>query len=157
MARKVAQVRTQISATKKGFTLVELLAVLAIISFAVAAFGLNGRTGTDTAKFRAILVSTSAAITDTRIRAMQGFAEEVFLIDTKSRVIGTEKRRIELPEGVELKATVAQSERLNNGNVGIRFFPEGTSTGGTLAFTHRGKTFEIRVNWLTGNVAIQPI
>jgi general secretion pathway protein H len=157
MARKVARVRTLTSATEKGFTLVELLAVLAIISLAVAAFTLNGRSGTDTAKFRALLVNTAAAITDTRIRAMKGAVEEDFIIDAKARVLGAGEQRIPLPEGVELSATVALTGRQNNGTAVIRFFPEGTSTGGTLAFKHHGKTFEIRVNWLTGNVAIQPI
>ncbi len=146
-----------ISATEKGFTLVELLAVLAIISIALAAFTLNGRGGTDTAKFRATLVNAAAAITDARVRAMKDAKETVFLVDVKARVLGSESQRIELPQGVALSATLAQSGLQRGGSAGIRFFPEGTSSGGTLAFTHRGKTFEIRVNWLTGNVSIQAI
>jgi general secretion pathway protein H len=63
-------------------------------------------------------------------------------------------KTLELPEGVALTATVVEAERYNDGSVGIRFYPDGTSSGGTLAFSFRDRTYEIRVNWLTGNVSL---
>ena len=60
---------------------------------------------------------------------------------------------LQLPEGVGLTATVAEAESYDGGVLGIRFYPAGHTSGGTLSFTFRNQTYEIRVNWLTGNVA----
>ncbi len=154
MARKVALVRTPTSATEQGFTLVELLAVLAILSLAVVSFSWNGTGSSDAAKFRSFLVTTASALTESRTRAMTRAAEETVTIDTKNRTIVSSNRAINFPKGVELAATIADSE---NGPASIRFFPAGTSTGGKLVFTLRGKSYEILVNWLTGNVALHPV
>jgi general secretion pathway protein H len=154
MARKVAPVRTPTSATENGFTLVELLAVLAILSIAVVSFTLNGSGGSDAAKFRGFLVTTVSALTETRTRAMKNVSEESVTIDTGNHAIISGNRIIRFPKGVELDATIAGS---TSGAATIRFFPAGTSTGGKLVFTHRGKSYEILVNWLTGNVALHPV
>jgi general secretion pathway protein H len=154
MARKVALVRTPTSATENGFTLVELLAVLAILSIAVVSFMLNGTGGSDTAKFRGFLVTTASALTESRTRAMKNATEETITIDTKNRAIISGNRTIKFPKDVELSATI---DGLETGAASIRFFPAGTSTGGKLVFTHRGKSYEILVNWLTGNVALHPV
>jgi general secretion pathway protein H len=135
-----------------GFTLVELLAVLTILAIAVTAFSFNGGRSLDTAKFRALMVKTSAEISAGRSAAISGMTEKIFRIDLKRRRLGN----VELPPGVDLTATVAESERYEDGTVGIRFYPAGTSSGGTLAFTFHNKVYEIRVNWLTGNVSLHP-
>jgi general secretion pathway protein H len=154
MARKVAPVRTPTSATENGFTLVELLAVLAILSIAVVSFALNGSGGSDTARFRSFLVATVSALTESRTRAMKNAAEESVTIHTGNHTITSGNRTIKFPKGVELEATIASS---TSGAASIRFFPAGTSTGGKLVFTQRGKSYEILVNWLTGNVALNPV
>jgi general secretion pathway protein H len=135
-----------------GFTLVELLAVLTILAVAVTAFSFNSGRNLDTAKFRALMIKTTAEISADRSAAISSMAEKVFRIDLKRRRLGD----VELPPGVDLTATVAESERYENGTVGIRFYPAGTSSGGTLAFTFHNKVYEIRVNWLTGNVSLHP-
>ena len=39
---------------------------------------------------------------------------------------------------------------------GIRFFPDGTSTGGGIEIVRKNRRFLITVDWLTGRVAISP-
>ncbi len=139
-----------------GFTLIEMLAVLAILAIVVLAFSFGSGKSIDTARFRALMVRTSAAISDGRADAIRSTQERVFYVDLKRRLMGYPKggQLLAIPPGVDLTATVAQSEQYADGSVGIRFYPTGSSTGGTLAFAFRGQTYEIRVNWLTGNVAL---
>ena len=52
-----------------------------------------------------------------------------------------------------LEADVAESES-SGARAGIRFFKDGSSSGGTLRFVWNERRDSIDVNWLTGNVAI---
>ena len=54
--------------------------------------------------------------------------------------------------GVTLK--IAASERLDENSGRIRFFPNGTSTGGGVSLERRGQTYNILVDWLYGRVRV---
>ncbi|MCB1379284.1 MAG: prepilin-type N-terminal cleavage/methylation domain-containing protein [Alphaproteobacteria bacterium] len=138
-----------------GFTLVELLAVLAILSLAAGATIYASGRSIETARFRAFLLDTSAALTEGRTTAIRSTNEVVFQIDTENRKLGYFGGGpvIDVPSNVELKADLAADETRQDGTYGIRFYPTGSSSGGTLAFSYRGQVYEIRVNWLTGNVS----
>lgn len=142
--------------SEAGFTLIELLAVLAILAIAITAFSTSGTRSLDTAKFRALLVHTVADIGRARADAMRGMTETVFFIDLRNRRLSypASGRIIDLPAGLKLTVTAAQSERHKDGSVGIRFYPVGGSSGGVLNFAYRGQTYEIDVNWLTGNASL---
>jgi general secretion pathway protein H len=109
----------------------------------------------ETAGFRALMLQTAAALNQGRSEAISGAEEQVFLVDFANRRMGLtgSSTVIEWPAEVALTATVAQSEKAGNA-AGIRFYPSGSSSGGVLAFSFRGQSYEIRVNWLTGNVTL---
>ncbi len=140
-----------------GFTLVELLAVLAILAIAVTAFSFRSTSSLETANFRAFMVKASAAMSEGRVDAIRQTEEKVFTIDLKNRRLAypAGDRFLTLPNGVDLTATVAASEHYEDGTIGIRFYPTGASSGGILAFSFRGQIYEVRVNWLTGNVSLE--
>lgn len=138
-----------------GFTLLELLAVLTILAISAGAFVFNGGKAGESAKFRAVLMETAAAIKAARNDAMRRRAPVVFTVDAGRRRIGYAggKGMIAVPQGVELAAVLADSVADSSGAGGIAFYPEGTSSGGVLVFSMAGRAHEIRVNWLTGNVS----
>jgi general secretion pathway protein H len=138
-----------------GFTLVELLAVLTILAVAAAIFSFRSQAGFGTAKFRALMTGTAAALRETRAEAISTASDRVFVIDTKGRRLTGANRAvsIDLPDGVTLEADVAESET-EGGRAGIRFFKDGSSSGGTLRLAWNERRYSIDVNWLTGNVAI---
>ena len=63
-------------------------------------------------------------------------------------------REIALPESMALKLYTAQSELLDSATGGIRFFPDGSSTGGAITVSGPKLAYRVNVDWLTGTVAI---
>jgi general secretion pathway protein H len=139
-----------------GFTLVELLAVLAILAIAVVAISYGGNRSIDSAQFRALMVRTAASIREARSQAIRAAGESVFIVDLGRRRMGDRNggEGLAIPREVDVTAEVAASEQYRDGSLGIRFYSNGSSTGGTLRFVWRGQTYRILVNWLTGNVSM---
>ena len=139
-----------------GFTLFELLAVLTIIALIAAAISFRGGKSFGTAQFRAVLTSTSVLLRQARSRAISTARSVMVVVDLDHRrlAIPDTGQTFSIPPDIDLLATVADSERYPDGTVGIRFFGDGTSTGGTLAYAWGSQHYQVRVNWLTGNVAI---
>ncbi len=66
------------------------------------------------------------------------------------------RRSGSFPDDVEIVLTTARSELFSSGAGSIRFFPDGTSTGGGVEITRDGRKFLVTVDWLTGRVKIAP-
>jgi general secretion pathway protein H len=146
------------SRANAGFTTVELLAVLVILALAASVVGFAGSRSMETARFRAFLIETVSLISAGRAEAMRGMTETVFVIDTENRRLGyKDGKTIDVPEGIAFTAVAAQVESRSEDVAGIRFYPSGESSGGGLKFVFRERTYEIRVNWLTGDVSLSPI
>ena len=126
-------------AAERGFTLIELLVVLTIgaLMAAVALPRVSTllRPDIDRTTRRVAL-----AIRDQRSTAMRtGYTVSV----TDPTVLPL------LPDGTKL-ADVAFGER------GLVFFPNGTSTGGTLVLEASDGRRAVNVDWLTGRVTVGP-
>jgi general secretion pathway protein H len=80
---------------------------------------------------------------------MASNAETVFRIDTDRLQFGLPRSMHSFPKGMAVVMTVAENERATNVG-GIRFFPDGQSSGGEIALTLDGRSARIAVNWLTG-------
>jgi general secretion pathway protein H len=68
--------------------------------------------------------------------------------------IGTDGEARVLPEGVRL--TLVELEKTDDGTDRgrIRFFPDGSSTGGALQLDDGARRFRISVHWLLGRVDV---
>ncbi|UJS25899.1 GspH/FimT family pseudopilin [Thiothrix winogradskyi] len=53
----------------------------------------------------------------------------------------------------KINTTSSEVDAANQG--GIRFFPDGSSTGGSVELTHNQQTYKVNVEWVTGRVSIQ--
>jgi general secretion pathway protein H len=49
----------------------------------------------------------------------------------------------------------AESERLSENQIGIRFFADGSATGGDIELSLADQLFSIEIDWLTGLARIQ--
>ena len=74
-------------------------------------------------------------------------------VERKQIVLGKQSRR--LPQGIHLKLLTAKRERSGVSRGAIRFFPDGSSTGGRVTLAHDNLSYLVDVDWLTGRVVIQ--
>jgi general secretion pathway protein H len=81
--------------------------------------------------------------------------DRVAVIDVAQRAIefGNGIPPLLFSRSIDLDVVAADSERRSPSSAAIRFFPNGSSTGGTINLKSKGNAYEIRVNWLTGRVS----
>ena len=143
-------------AGQHGFTLLEILIVLVIGVLLVALVPplLSGMSGAT--ELRGAARQLAAGLRNARNEAITRQQEAVLTLDLERRRFGVtgDPREIALPESVALKLYTAQSELLDSATGGIRFFPDGSSTGGAITVSGPKLAYRVNVDWLTGTVAI---
>jgi general secretion pathway protein H len=143
---------------ERGFALIEILCVLAIIGMLAAIILPAIPRATSRAKLESFAVQTAALLKADRNTALRRQIQVTTQIDAASRSIrsGVTGRVIRLPGDVSLEAILASRCADRNTGRSIDFFPSGMSCGGTIALARPGMGYEVRVNWLTGGVDIVP-
>lgn len=140
----------------RGFTLVELLVVLVIATMVLALVGTSISRSISGAEMRSAARKMTASLRYTRTRAILDKQEQVFLVDTENRNYTAPKREtVELPEGMKVALMTARSELTAESVGGIRFYPDGGSTGGYVELDANGRVYRINIAWLTGEAALQ--
>jgi general secretion pathway protein H len=132
---------------ERGFALIEMLCVLAIIGLLAAIILPAIPRATSRAKLESYAVETAALLKADRTAALRRQVQVATQVDAETRSIrsGITGRVIRFPADVSL-----------NAGRSIDFFPSGMSCGGTIALARPGMGYEVRVNWLTGGVEIVP-
>jgi general secretion pathway protein H len=142
----------------QGFTLVELLVVLVIASLVLALVGTSISRSVSGAEMRVAARKMTASLRYTRTRAILDKQEQVFLVDTENRKYMAPKRpEVELPEGMKVALTTARSELTAESVGGIRFYPDGGSTGGFVELDANGRVYRVNVAWLTGEASLERV
>jgi general secretion pathway protein H len=142
----------------EGFTLLEVVCVLALVAILAAIVVPALPRGTSRARLESFAVEAAAMLKADRDSAIRNRVQVATEIDAPLRVVrsGATGRVIRLPADVRFEAILAA--RCNNRPAGptIRFFASGMSCGGTIALTRLGVGYQVRVNWLTGGVEVVP-
>jgi len=139
-----------------GFTLIELIAVLALIAIVVGSIAFSFSKSMGGAKIRASVKDLVAALRYTRGQAIVKGEEMALEVDVEARsYTAPNKNPVTLPEGLDMKLLTAQSELLDDGKGRIRFYPDGSSTGGRVTVLRDRKEWRVDVAWLTGEVRLE--
>ncbi len=140
------------SSVQRGFTLLELLAALAIAGLVMAVAVPATARMYDSMRYRETLREVIAMLATARYRAItRGEAQNVEIVPREGTLQLADKV-LQLPE--DFKLTVHSAKELNRGETGvIRFYPEGGSSGGGVDIeSPRGDGLSIRVDWLMGGI-----
>ncbi len=142
--------------SRAGFTLVELLVVLMIISVVFVAMPIAYDRVKPGLEVRSDAREIARILRETRGRAIRDNEEATVLIDLNERFLrmGAEGERFDFSEGTTLTLETAMSEQISPDAARIRFFPSGASTGGRVTLERLGKIYRIEVDWLFGRVRI---
>ncbi|MBV8620762.1 MAG: GspH/FimT family pseudopilin [Curvibacter sp.] len=144
---------------QKGFTLIELLVVFAIMALLVSVVPFSFERMRQSAQYRDALRGMISDLRSARQQARQQGREIVFLVDLPNRRFGVwGGAQKSVPEPLQMRATVAGREMSGTQVAGIRFLPEGGSTGGSIdLFQASGAGTRVRVDWFSGQVSQEPI
>ncbi len=136
---------------RAGFTLIEMLAVLAIVALIAGLSTQLARPPVPRLRVEAAARALCATARATRMRAIATRQEATLSFDlarkTFSSPVGGETA---LPSEARVDVSVASGQRGGGAQAGIVFFPGGGSTGGDITIEISGNRAAIDVNWLTG-------
>jgi general secretion pathway protein H len=141
---------------ERGFTLLEMVCVLAIIALLAAVLLPFIPHETSRARLEAYALQAAMLLKADRDAAINRNVSVATLVDAGGRAIrsGATPAEIRIPDDVRFDAVLPQTCRRQAALSTIRFFANGTSCGGAIALTRFNAGYEIRVNWLTGRVDI---
>ena len=140
---------------QRGFSLIELVAVLVLVGIALSLVSLAFTKSLDNAKVQAASRDLVAALRYTRGQAIVKGQQSVFEVDTRGELYrGADKRDVKLPRGLQLSVTSAASDQTRGEIARIRFFPDGSSTGGRITLRSGQREWHVNVSWLTGAITI---
>jgi general secretion pathway protein H len=136
-----------------GFTLIELVAVVALIGIAFAVVTLSFSQSLRSAKIDAASRDLVAALRYTRGQAIVRGEQQALDLDVARNTYQAPGRPpVQLPTDMHMTLTTAETEQTAASSGRIRFFPDGASTGGHITVYAGSREWRIDVDWLTGRV-----
>lgn len=132
-----------------------MLAVILLIGIAAAAVSISVTQGLASARVRAASSELAGAMRATRAQAIVRGQEQNFDVDTRANSYRNVKQQdVRLPKGLKVSITSAKEDQPNDHTGRIRFFPDGSSTGGRITLQSGKRQWHVNVSWLTGEVRV---
>jgi general secretion pathway protein H len=136
---------------RAGFTLVEMMIVIALMALAMTFLGPMLPHGTSPRALERLSTSVALAARRARTESMRHNLETALVFDAASRafLVLPGWNRMPLPDDVTV--TVSTSKIMADGSrPAIRFLPDGRSSGGEIRLATRAASVRLVVDWLTG-------
>jgi general secretion pathway protein H len=142
---------------ERGFTLLELLVGLGILAIAlvvIAPLANRTRAGME---LRSTAFDIASRMRNARAAAQTSNAEQALVIDVASRLLWTEGQSVgkPLPRRFGMSLDFPATERVSANAGRMRFFPDGSASGGKVVLREGGRVATVFVNWLNGDVQVQ--
>lgn len=135
----------------RGFTLLETLVVLVILALTLAVVVPVVSKGLGTS-LNDVARDLHSGLRQTRNAAVSQQESTLFVLDLDGHAFraGTDDPR-SIPQNLELHSRTATRE-MRDGRVGVRFYPDGSSSGGRIGVSEGEAFVWLEVDWLTGRV-----
>ena len=142
----------------RGFTLFEILVVMAIMALVLTLVPPLLPGVISATKVKSAAREIAAGLNYARNQAITRQKETTLTMDVegKSFQLDEREKRLNLSDETTISLITASSEQISDHKGRIRFFPDGSSTGGQVKLGWASNEFLVDVNWLTGRVRIFP-
>jgi len=143
---------------QSGFTLLEVVCVLAIIAL-LAAIALPALPRhTSLPAIEAYALETAALLNADHDAAQRQHRDIATAIDAETRTIrsGASGQALQMPSDITVQSLLAARCQDRAADQTIRHLASGLSCGGVVSLTRDGVGYQVRVNWLTGGAEVVP-
>jgi len=139
-----------------GFSLLELMIVLVLGAMLTGVVATSLGKGPVLRKNARDVVSSLRHARSLAIMQQQDAVWRMNIEQKKFWIQGAKQQRPrQLDESIETKVLTAESEVSGPSEAGIRFFPDGSSTGGKVELNYKEQQYQINVEWISGRVTLQ--
>ncbi len=136
-----------------GFTLIELVVVVTILGLAMALIAEHGPMRSATLDRAALVSDVTGGLREARAQAIAGNRPVRVEFDVERHTWRVGDRPLKrLPANLKITVLTTIGEMQGEQVAGIRFEPDGSSTGGEIGFDDGRRKIAVTVDWLTGNV-----
>jgi general secretion pathway protein H len=142
-------------AATAGFTLIELLVVMAILALGLALVPPILARGTEAQSLKIDMRQVIGGLRFARSRAITLNSPVAFLIDLPTRRFSVESSDETgyLHPTTNVTLSIGKREWLGDRSGAIHFYPDGGSSGGELLMSSKANRYNVRIDWLTGDVS----
>lgn len=149
----------QASARQAGFTLVEVMIVVAILAAVMSAAAQFAAPRGTNVSLKAATQLIASKLRNARNAAILGRRQHKVFFDVAKRSIWADfgDGALKIDNRIRMTITAAAGERRSKSITSVRFFPNGGATGATVKLLTESQANEVRVNWLTGRVSTKRI
>ena len=138
-----------------GFTLIEILVVLAILAMSIGIVVGRGPARSPALDARGAVDQVARALRSARTQAIAGNHEVAFVLDVDRRAYRAGSGPWQtLPPTAGVAMLAAAEGGVAPGLGRIVFSPDGSATGGRIRVGAGSRMATVSVNWLTGRVAV---
>lgn len=128
-----------------------------VIIALVAALVFASVPGTGRTQLKAIALQTEALFRRERLGAILTARSREVSVDGQQRAfVGDSGERVAIPRDVTVDI-LSVDEQWSGRQAVVRFLPDGTSSGTVVRLSREGAAYEVRVNWYTGSVLVEPL
>lgn len=141
---------------RRGFTLLEIVVVLAIIAAATVLGAMATTGGFERMRVHSSTAQIAANLRYTRAQAISSGRPQRFVVDPQTHAWQAPNgRHGKVPDSLGLRFFGAREVQPSAGTGAIVFFDDGASTGGRVQVAGKHSAWNVEVAWLTGEVSLQ--
>jgi general secretion pathway protein H len=141
----------------QGFTLIELMVVLFIVVIGFTAIGMSLSSGNDSTEHKGVARNIVSALRYARGHALMTHQETAVTFDLaeNSYTVSDRDTVYPIPQTIDVSLVTGQKELNGEGQGSIRFFADGSSSGGRITLERANRAWKIDINWLTGLIELE--
>ncbi len=135
----------------RGFTLVEVLVVITLMAIVAGSISFVAlRQSDDLLSLSRDIVSSMKM---TQLRAIREDRPLQIEIDLENNSIEFTEKIITLPESFFITVKTASDQLIDDQLIGMTFYPDASSSGGSILLESETELFEINVIWISGKIS----